>query len=64
MGALIESMKADGKRPKVHDTQAVFKLPGAVKELVKRISEETGKTEAAIHRDALAEYLERRGYRI
>lgn len=58
----LDAMSAVGKRAKVHDAQAVFKLPTAVKELVKSVATDQGVSEAAIYKQAVAEYLTRRGY--
>ncbi len=42
--------------------KAVFKLPKAVKALVAEIAAGQSKSEGAIYREAMAEYLTRRGY--
>lgn len=58
----IAALGNAGKRVKVHDEQVVFKLPAPVKELVKEIAVARGVSDAAIHREALAEYFEKRGF--
>lgn len=65
MSAIKEAlgeMATSGKRVKVHDAQTVLKLPTAVKDLVKKVADERGVSEATIYREAVAEYLTRRGY--
>ena len=65
MGKNIEALRSGSKRTKTHDAQMVFKLPAAVKELVESIGREKFNDSAAeVVRDALGEYLEKRGYRI
>lgn len=63
MGATVDALRTGGKREKVHDAQAVFKLPKAAKALIKEVAEKQEVTEGQVMRDALAEYFERRGYR-
>lgn len=64
MGAGIEALRSGGKRVKIHDAQAVFKLPKAVKKLVVDIAKKGEESEADVYRAAVAEYLDRRGYRL
>lgn len=64
MSNVAETLRSGGKRERVHDAQAVFKLPKRAKALVNEIAEKQGGSDADIYRDALAEYLERRGYRL
>lgn len=63
MTTTIEALNSGGKRARIHDAQAVFKLPSTAKALVTTISKKEGVTDGAIYRQALAEYFERRGYR-
>lgn len=63
MSSVGDNLRSGGKRARVHDAQAVFKLPEAAKALVEKIAKREGMSEGAIHREALAEYFERRGYR-
>jgi len=64
MATAVDALRAGGKREKIHDAQMVFKLPQKAKDLVKTIGDKNGQSEGAVVRDALAEYLERRGYRL
>lgn len=52
-----------GKRVKTHDAQIVVKVPTAAKTLVNKAADAEGVSAATIVRLAVAEYLERRGYR-
>jgi len=58
----LEAMSTGGKRVKVHDEMIPIKHPGPVRELVKKVAEQRGMTEAAVWREAMGEYLTRRGY--
>lgn len=58
----LEAMSTNGKRARVHDEMIPIKHPAAVRELVKRVAEDTGVSEAAVWRAAMGEYLTRRGY--
>lgn len=60
----IDALRTGGKRVRVHDAQMVLKLPSAAKSLVETIGEKHGESGAAIVREAIAEYLEKRGYRL
>lgn len=65
MSAIVSSLDAmtgGGKRVRVHDAQTVIKLPQAVKDLVSEIAGGREVSEATIYREAIAEYLTRRGY--
>lgn len=59
----ISDLTNGGKRVRTHDAQLVIKVPSAAKALVKQVAEAQGVSEAVIVRAAIAEYLERRGYR-
>lgn len=59
----LASLTTGNKRELVNDAQMVTKLPKAVKALVNGIAEERGVSEALVVREALGEYLARRGYR-
>lgn len=64
MGTILDSLTAGGgKRVRTHNAQIVVKLPAAAKALVEEVAESQGIPAAALHRLAIAEYLERRGYR-
>lgn len=58
----LDSMTSSGKRVRVHDAQTVIKLPQSVKDLVSEIAGGREVSDAAIYREAIAEYLTRRGY--
>jgi hypothetical protein len=66
MSAIVSSLDAmtgGGKRVKIHDAQAVIKLPQTVKDLVKEVADGRGVDASVIYREAVAEYLTRRGYK-
>lgn len=58
----LAAMATGGKRQKVHNAQAVIKLPSTVKELVNSIAAEREVSDSVVWREAMAEYLTRRGY--
>lgn len=58
----IAEMATSGKRVRVHDSQAVIKLPRSVKKLVRDIADARHVSEATVIREAIAEYLTKRGY--
>lgn len=58
----LNSMHNSGRRAKVHDAQMVIKLPSPIKTLVKAYADGREESEAAVVRQALAEFFERRGY--
>jgi hypothetical protein len=58
----LEAMTGGGKRVRVHDAQTVIKLPKTVKDLVSEIAGSREVSDAEIYREAIAEYLTRRGY--
>lgn len=58
----LDAMTAGGKRVRVHDAQTVIKLPQAVKDLVNEIAGGREVSDSVIWREAMAEYLTRRGY--
>ncbi len=60
--ASLDAMTGGGKRARVHDAQAVIKLPQAVKDLVSEIAGAREVSDAEIWREAMGEYLVRRGY--
>jgi hypothetical protein len=64
MATISDTLRTAARRPRVHDAQIVTKLPKRAKELVNEIARGRGTFEATIVREALAEYLERRGYRM
>lgn len=67
LGVTVSNTLSDltngGGRVRIHDAQLVVKVPSAAKALVKTVAEAQGVSEAVIVRAAIAEYLERRGYR-
>lgn len=58
----LDAMSSGGKRVRVHDAQTVIKLPKSVKDLVSEIAGSREVSDAVIYREAVAEYLTRRGY--
>ncbi len=60
----IAALRSGGKRVRIHDAQMVVKLPAAVKTLVEEIGKGREDSGATVVREALAEYLEKRGYRL
>jgi hypothetical protein len=62
MSSMIEAMTTSGKRVRVHDAQTVIKHPQAVKDLVSEIAEGREVSDAVIWREAMGEYLTKRGY--
>lgn len=58
----LDAMKSSSKRVKVHNAQTVVKHPAAIKELVNTIAEKNETSESAIWREALGEWLAKRGY--
>lgn len=64
MATVADTLRTGGKRVKIHDAQMVFKLPKRAKELVNEIATKQEESEGGIVREALAEYFERRGYRL
>jgi hypothetical protein len=58
----LDAMASGGKRVKVHDAQTVIKLPSAVKDLVSEIAGNREVSDSLIWREAMAEYLTKRGY--
>lgn len=63
MNEVLRGLTGNGGRVKVHDAQMVVKLPAAAKQLVRKAAEAQGLSDATVVRHAIAEYLERRGYR-
>lgn len=59
----IAALRSGGKRARIHDAQMVTKVPASIKELVEGIGAKRNESGATIVREALAEYLEKRGYR-
>lgn len=59
----LAALRSGGKRLRVHDAQMVVKLPATVKALVESIGAKREESGATVVREALAEYLEKRGYR-
>lgn len=58
----IEALETAGRRVKVHDSVINVKLPAAAKKLIADLAEKQNKSDSAIVRDALGEYLTKRGY--
>lgn len=63
MATIADELRTGGKRVKTHDAQMVIKLPRRAKELVNEVATKREVSEATVVREAIAEYLERRGYR-
>jgi len=59
----INELRSSASRRRIHDSQIVTKLPADAKTLISRIADDQGVSDSAIVRLAIAEYLERRGYR-
>jgi hypothetical protein len=59
----LASLSAGGKRERVNDAQMVTKLPSIVKELVEEVAKSRDVSAADVTREAIGEYLARRGYR-
>ncbi len=60
-GSILASLEAPSKRPKVFDTQLIVKVPKAVKQQLIDIAKDQKTDLSVITRDAVREYLERRG---
>ena len=58
----IQALESVGRRAKVHDAVMNVKLPQTVKALVKGIAADRDVSDSQVVREALAEYLTRRGY--
>lgn len=63
MSNTLSALTNGGQRAKTHDAQIIFKLPKDAKSLVEKAASEQGVSVATVTRQAIAEYLERRGYR-
>jgi hypothetical protein len=63
MSNTLDALSNGGKRVKTHDAQMVVKLPQSAKDLIKKAATAQQVSDATIVRHALAEYLERRGYK-
>ncbi len=59
----IDELRSSANRRRVHDTQIVVKLPKEARELIRYAADNQGISDSAVVRLAIAEYLERRGYR-
>lgn len=59
----LAALTTGGKRERINDAQVVFKLPSAVKSLVEEIATTRDVSDATVWREAMAEYLNKRGYR-
>lgn len=57
----IDALTSGGQRAKVHDAQLVIKLPASAKDLIQKAAKESGSSDAAVVRLAIAEFFERRG---
>lgn len=58
----LTNLRSSGTRTRIMDAQLVTKIPVAAKLLISRAAADRGVSDAAIVREALAEYFERRGY--
>lgn len=63
MSDMLVTLRNKGRRTRLMDAQMVIKLPARAKELVAEIAERSETSDSAVVREAIAEYLERRGYR-
>jgi predicted transcriptional regulator len=59
----LDAMTGSNKRVRIMDAQTVIKHPEAVKQLVSEIAESRGVFDSVIWREAMAEYLTKRGYK-
>lgn len=59
---LLATLTSPNRRPRIHNSQVVFKAPQAMKDLVEQYAKSNSTDAAAIYRAAVAEYLERRGF--
>lgn len=59
----IDELRSSAGRRRIHNTQMVLKLPAEARALISKVAENQGVSDSAIVRLAIAEYLERRGYR-
>lgn len=62
VSAALEAMSTGSKRVRVHDEMIPIKHPSTVRELVKRVAADQGVSEAAVWREAMGQYLTRKGY--
>lgn len=62
MNALEALRSNSNRREKVHNAQIIAKCPQAVKDLVEGIAKEQNRSAADLVREALGDWLERRGY--
>jgi hypothetical protein len=58
----LDLLTASSRRPKIHDAVLNTKLPATVKALVEAEAKRREVDTSVITREALAEYLARRGY--
>lgn len=63
MSDMLNALRNKGRRVRVMDAQMVIKLPTRAKDLINEAAENQQVSDSAIVREAIAEYLERRGYR-
>jgi predicted transcriptional regulator len=63
MASISDALRTGGKREKIHDAQIVVKLPARAKTLINEVANTQDVSDSTVVRDAIAEYLERRGYR-
>lgn len=58
----LDLLAAVARRPKIHDSVMNTKMPSAVKALIEKEADRREVSPAAIVREAVGEYLARRGY--
>lgn len=58
----LDQLTTVSRRPLIHDSILNVKLPHAVKSLLKDEAERRGEDLSVVAREAIAEYLRRRGY--
>ena len=64
MSEMLTALRNRGRRARIMDAQIVIKLPTRAKELINTIAEKEDISDSSVVREAIAEYLERRGYRL
>jgi len=63
MSNALSDLTGNGQRTRIHNDQIVLKLPQAARALVKTAADAQGVSVSTVVRHAIAEYLERRGYK-
>lgn len=63
MSEMLEALRSKGRRARIMDAQMVIKLPARAKELINEAAKSMQVSDSTVVREAIAEFLERRGYR-